>query len=67
MLPLFIKILILTNKTIPKPFKDGGNELSLYEPMKNSQHLVNSCSVILKRMLSYPLFLIFYTMMVYPP
>lgn len=36
MLPIFIKILILTNKTLPKPFEDGGNELSLYEPMKNS-------------------------------
>lgn len=36
MLPIFVKILILTNKTLPKPFEDGGNELSLYEPMKNS-------------------------------
>lgn len=36
MLPIFVKILIVTNKTLPKPFEDGGNELSLYEPMKNS-------------------------------
>lgn len=36
MLPIVIKILILTNKTLPKPFEDGGNELSLNEPMKNS-------------------------------
>lgn len=35
MLPIFVKILILTNETLPKPFEDGGNELSLYEPMKN--------------------------------
>lgn len=36
MLPIFIKILILTKKTLPKPFEDGGHELFLYEPMKNS-------------------------------
>lgn len=36
MLPTFIKILILTTKTLPKSFEHGGNELSLYEPMKNS-------------------------------
>lgn len=36
MLPVFIKILILTNKTLSTSFEDGGNELCLYEPMKNS-------------------------------
>lgn len=35
MLPIFVKILILTNETLPKPFEDGSNELSLYEPTKN--------------------------------
>lgn len=33
---IFVKVLILTNKTLPKPFEDGGNELSLYEPMKDN-------------------------------
>ncbi|KAL2305055.1 hypothetical protein Nmel_007024 [Mimus melanotis] len=55
MLPVFIKIHILTNKSLSTPFEDGGNELSLYEPMKNSLQ-AGTCSVILKCILSYPFF-----------
>lgn len=35
-LPIFVKVLILTNKTLPKSFEDVDNDLSLYKPMKNN-------------------------------